>query len=205
MTPLKPSERRIYLVGPSSTGKTTLCKAIASHLSLPASIHLSEVARDVIRAGGWTRKDIGLLEMQQRILDAHAEKERQIIEKTAEDGEKRGGGIQLLSDRSAIDPIVYAILTSNSAEAETDSDALLHSPSFQAVLPMYLSPLSEFYLLEPVEEWLKDDGFRHVGDQVESFEIFERLFRDLGIPYQVIPKEMADLDERIRFVLNETF
>ncbi|KAG7097912.1 hypothetical protein E1B28_005223 [Marasmius oreades] len=223
-TPSNPKPRRIYLIGPASVGKTTLCNVIANHLSLPPSVHVAEVARDVIRARGWTREDIGLLEMQQAILDAHAEKERQVIERTATENFERGG-IQLLCDRSAVDPIVYAVLTS-SRVADADAtgsgsgsgsgssstgtslenarrDSLIQSPSFQAILPMYLSPLSSFYLLEPVESWLKDDGFRYVGEQLESFEIFKRVLGELGIVYRLIGKDMLDLDERIRFVLND--
>ncbi|KAL0569072.1 hypothetical protein V5O48_012899 [Marasmius crinis-equi] len=204
--------RRIYLIGPSSTGKTTLCNAIAKHLSLPTSVHLAEVARDVIRAGGWTRNDIGLLEMQQKILDAHAEKEREVIERWEGDKDhQKNGGVQLLCDRSAIDPIVYAVLTSSKVAApgcsvedleKTRRDEMVNSTSFQAIFPTYLEPTSHFYLLEPVEDWLEDDGFRHVGDQLESFHVFKRLLGELGILYRIIGKEMLDLAERVRFVLS---
>ncbi|KAJ8087708.1 hypothetical protein AAF712_014719 [Marasmius tenuissimus] len=206
------STRRIYLIGPSSTGKTTLCNAITKHLSLPPSVHVAEVARNVIRAGGWSRQDIGLLEMQQKILDAHAEKEREVIERQGllNDVDDNSGGIQLLCDRSAIDPVVYAVLTSRSILEPHSSvdelersrrDALVNSSSFQAILPTYLEAASHFYLLEPVDSWLEDDGFRHTGDQAESFVIFKRLLGELGIPYRLIGRDMLDLEERVRFVL----
>ncbi|KAK1231668.1 hypothetical protein PQX77_005209 [Marasmius sp. AFHP31] len=151
--------------------------------------------------------------MQQKILDAHAEKERQVIESRgplSDVEDDKSGGIQLLCDRSAIDPVVYAILTSRSVVephpsieelARSRRDTLVNSPSFQAILPTYLEAGSHFYLLEPVDSWLEDDGFRHTGDQAESFVIFKRLLGELGIPYRLIRRDMLDLEERVRFVL----
>ncbi|KAJ7027782.1 AAA domain-containing protein [Mycena alexandri] len=139
---------RVYVVGPSSTGKTTLCNALAQRLNLKGPQFVTEVARRVIKALGLGREDIGLLDMQKAIMLAHLERER----------ENEGSSIQLC-DRSAIDPIVYAIFTAaNPADAESRKQVLLDLPEFQQALPRYRESL--FVLLAPVKEWMVDDGFR---------------------------------------------
>ncbi|ESK89142.1 hypothetical protein Moror_5264 [Moniliophthora roreri MCA 2997] len=195
--------RRIYIIGPSSTGKTTLCKALSQRLSLPPSAHITEVARHVIKSHGWTRKDIGLVEMQQAILDAHVAREMEM------DEDQEVPSV-LLSDRSAVDPIVYAVFTAaaggekdSSSESKLRKEKLVNSPAFQSVLPVYRdTEVTEVYLLEPVEEWLEDDGFRHVGDEKECLRIYREVLEELGIEYRVIGRDMMDLEERVMFVLN---
>ncbi|KAJ7689925.1 AAA domain-containing protein [Mycena rosella] len=180
---------RIYVVGPSSTGKTTLCNALAKRLGLTEKQFVTEVARRVIKDLGLTRDDIGLLNMQKAIMLAHLARER----------ENRDTGAQLC-DRSAVDPIVYAIFTAASpAEAQARKAALISLPEFQQALPGYRSAL--FVLLTPVREWLIDDGFRHVGDQSAVLAIFREMLRELGIPYREIGWEMRFLPERSSFVL----
>ncbi|KAJ7512174.1 AAA domain-containing protein [Mycena galericulata] len=183
-----PKQVRIYVVGPSSTGKTTLCNALAKRLGLKGSQLVTEVARQVITALGLGRKDIGLLEMQKAIMLAHLMRER----------ENKNEAIQLC-DRSAVDPIVYAVLTAaNSTDAEARKQALVGLAEFQRVLPEYRASL--FLLLTPVKEWMIDDGFRHVGDQTEVLAIFRQMLSELQIPYREIGWEMQFLGERIEFV-----
>lgn len=66
----------IHIVGPSSTGKTTLCKALAAVLGLPQEVCISEVARTVMRERNFTRNDVGKLEMQRAIMEAQLEEAR---------------------------------------------------------------------------------------------------------------------------------
>ncbi|KAJ7190268.1 AAA domain-containing protein [Mycena pura] len=177
----------IYVVGPSSTGKTTLCNALAKRLGLTGQQFVTEVARDVIKALGLGRKDIGLLEMQKAIMLAHLEHDRE--------------GTTRLCDRSAIDPIVYAIFTATSpVDAQTRKQALISLPEFQAALPRYRN--SMFILLTPVKEWLVDDGFRHVGDEMDILAIFRDILTDLGIQHREIGSEMRSLSERTEYVLS---
>ncbi|KAJ7446566.1 AAA domain-containing protein [Mycena latifolia] len=179
---------RIYVVGPSSTGKTTLCDALAKRLGLDGNQFITEVARHVIKELGLSRENIGLLEMQKAIMLAHLDRER-----------KNGASSAQLCDRSAVDPVVYAILTAtNPADAEARKRALVELPEFQQVLPRYRS--SVFVLLTPIEEWLIDDGFRHVGDQREVLTIFRDTLAGLGIRYRELGSEMRFLPERVSFV-----
>ncbi|TFY59054.1 hypothetical protein EVG20_g7929 [Dentipellis fragilis] len=60
------SVRAIYIVGPSSTGKTTLCTALATHLGLPSALHITEVARTVMRSTSFTRADVGTLFLERK-------------------------------------------------------------------------------------------------------------------------------------------
>ncbi|KAJ6509836.1 AAA domain-containing protein [Mycena vulgaris] len=180
---------RIYVLGPSSTGKTTLCNALAKRLGLQGSQFVTEVARKVIKELGLSRENIGLLEMQKAIMLAHLEREQENGDSSAQ-----------LCDRSAVDPIVYAIFTAaNPADAEARKQALIGLPEFQQVLPRYRSSI--FVLLNPVTEWLVDDGFRHVGDQAEVLVIFREILAELGIRYRQIGWEMRFLPERTSFVL----
>ncbi|KAJ6529210.1 AAA domain-containing protein [Mycena capillaripes] len=172
---------RIYVVGPSSTGKTTLCKALAKRLGLSGPQFITEVARRVIKGLGLGRDHIGMLEMQRAIMLAHLEKER----------ENANGSAQLC-DRSAVDPIVYAIFTAtNQEDAETRKQALVGLPEFQSALPQYRKSL--FVLLTPVKEWVVDDGFRHVGDETKILAIFRDMLSELGIAYREIGTDMRFL------------
>ncbi|KAJ7639976.1 AAA domain-containing protein [Mycena polygramma] len=181
---------QIYVVGPSSTGKTTLCTALAKRLGLNGSQVVTEVARRVIKALGLGRENIGLLEMQKAIMLAHLEQEQQSREGSAQ-----------LCDRSAVDPIVYAIFTAaNAADAQSRKEALVDLPEFQRALPRYRE--SFFILLDPVKDWIIDDGFRHVGDETRILAIFQDTLAELGIRYREIGPSMRFLPERTSFVMN---
>ncbi|KAF8217408.1 AAA domain-containing protein [Mycena galopus ATCC 62051] len=181
---------RIYVVGPSSTGKTTLCNALAQRMGLKGPQFVKEVARRVITALGLGRGDIGLLDMQKAIMLAHLEQERENEESSAH-----------LCDRSAVDPIVYAVFTAaNPEDAQCRKQALVNLPEFQRALPRYRNSL--FVLLSVNKEWVKDDGFRHVGDETEILAIFREILSELGIRYREIGWGMGFLLERTAFVLS---
>ncbi|KAJ7166538.1 AAA domain-containing protein [Mycena crocata] len=180
---------RIYVVGPSSTGKTTLCNALAKRLGLDGKHFVTEVTRQVIRRLGLSRENIGLLDMQKAIMSAHLEREQQ-----NQDADTQ------LCDRSAIDPIVYAVFTATSpSDAQTRKEALIQMPEFQRILPQYQDSL--FVLLKPVKAWMVDDGFRHVGDETEILALFREILSELGIRYREIGPDMWFLPERTSYVL----
>ncbi|KAJ7282491.1 AAA domain-containing protein [Mycena rebaudengoi] len=186
---------RIYIVGPSSTGKTTVCNALAQRLGLGTDAFVTEVARQVIKALGLrlplSREDIGLVDMQKAIMLAHLERE--------DVSENSNSAVQLC-DRSAVDPIVYAVFTAeNAADAQARKRALVDQPQFQKALPLYRDAV--FVLLAPVQGWMVDDGFRHVGDQTEVLSIFRDTLAELGIKYREIGPEMRFLPERVSTIL----
>ncbi|KAF8067484.1 AAA domain-containing protein [Lyophyllum atratum] len=181
--------KRIHLVGPSSTGKTTLINILAKKLSLEGPAVVREVARDVMATQGYSRRDVGSLEMQQAIMVAHLKKE----------AEGRLCPIQIC-DRSAVDPIVYAVLTSNGdEEARRRRDILVNSLDFQLALQNYRN--ETFLLLAPVTEWQEDDGVRLIEQQSQCFEAFQVILGELGIHFREIGPDMRFLEERLITVL----
>lgn len=167
-----------------------MCNALAKKLNLTGTAYVTEVARHVMKSKGYTRDDVGSLKMQEDILNAHLD-----LEETGENS----SAIRLW-DRSAIDAIVYAILTSpNDEEARRRQEYLTRSAKFQRVLRHYLQ--STFILLGPVEEWLVDDGVRSMDNQTECLLIYRKLLSELGITYQEVGPEMKELAERVVFTM----
>lgn len=152
---------------------------------------MTEVARHVMKSKGYTRDDVGSLKMQEDILNAHLDLE--------EETKENSSAIRLW-DRSAIDAIVYAILTSpNDEEARRRQEYLTRSAKFQQVLRHYRQ--STFILLRPVEEWLVDDGVRSMDNQTECLLIYRKLLSELGITYREVGPEMKELAERVVFTM----
>ncbi|KAH9477347.1 hypothetical protein JR316_0009553 [Psilocybe cubensis] len=183
----------IYVVGPSSTGKTTLCNALAQRLGLQKPAYVTEIARKVMRDKGYSRDTIGSLQMQQDIMEAYFEQEKMLDEL---------GCCVRLFDRSALDPVVYAILTSTDADdRRARKEFLLNSDKFRKVLARYRSDTSLVILLKPVSEWIHDDGVRSLENQQECGEIFEALLHELNIKYRVFGKGVKYLEERVTVVM----
>lgn len=188
---MKPSYKAIYIVGASSTGKTTLCSALASTLASEKPLVIKEVARDVMRRTGFSRETVGQLEMQRAIMDAQLEAESRARAYGSTDRRV------LLSDRSAVDAIVYSIITSTTeAEATERKQTLVKSPQFQQALPWYRQ--AKFVLLTPVPEWLVDDGVRSLYDQYHCTEVFRQVLVELGIGFQEMGVEVKELEERVQ-------
>jgi nicotinamide riboside kinase len=185
----------IYIIGPSSTGKTTLCSALSKALALEAPSYITEVARKVMRSKGFTREHVGELEMQEAIMGAQLDAEMEGRVYVAQRAESQ----TLLSDRSAVDAIAYAILTSkNKEEAEYKRRILVGSPQFQLALSSYRQAI--FILLTPVLEWLVDDGVRSMDDGHRCLVVFRQVLSELEIKYEEIGADMKDLSDRVEFV-----
>ncbi|KAF9226165.1 hypothetical protein BS17DRAFT_878821 [Gyrodon lividus] len=194
MTDHRSPPTEIYIIGPSSTGKTTLCNAVAESLKLPAWCYITEVARQVMRTQGYTRADVGTMEMQKAIMLAQLEKETQACEWV---GGTIGGLI--LSDRSGIDPIVYAVLTAKDEfQARHKKNLLVDQPTFQSALHRYRE--ARVLLLNPVPEWLIDDGVRSLEQHERCIVVYREVLCELGIAYHEMGKEMTDLSERVKRV-----
>lgn len=184
----------LYVVGPSSTGKTTLCNVLAQSLTLRSWCYITEVARQIMQRRGFTREDVDKMEMQSAIMLAQLEREAEVGERARNTGESL-----ILSDRSGVDPIVYAILTAkDERQARQKKNILVEHPTFQSALKRYRK--AKFLLLRPVPEWLVDDGVRSLEQHGRSFYVFRAVLAELGIPYHEIGEEMKDLSERVNWV-----
>ncbi|KAG9310362.1 hypothetical protein JVU11DRAFT_9495 [Chiua virens] len=184
----------LYVVGPSSTGKTTLCDALATSLQLCSWCYITEVARQIMKRRGFTREDVGKLEMQSTIMLAQLEREAEVCERAMDTSEAL-----VLSDRSGVDPLVYAVLTAkDEREARQRKSILVEQPAFQNALKRYRK--AKFLLLRPVPEWLVDDGVRSLDQHARSFHVYRTVLAELGIPYREIREEMKDLTERVTWV-----
>ncbi|KAJ3916404.1 AAA domain-containing protein [Lentinula edodes] len=190
--------RAIYIVGPSSTGKTTLCNALATCLGLPPSMHITEVARTVMKEQGFTRADVHSLDMQHAIVKAQVSKDRETRRKAAAEATVLGQAV-ILSDRSAVDAVVYAALSELKAKSGS-TQALISSADFQEVLPFYHSPRSTFVLLRPIKEWMIDDGVRSLEDGEHCHDMFVRILKELNISYIELGEDCRWLEERIAAV-----
>lgn len=105
----------------------------------------------------------------------------------------------LLCDRSAIDPVVYAVLTGKDEEEALEKrNALVGTLEFQRALTLYRG--SVVVLLNPVPEWLVDDGIRSLDNQIECLKVFRQVLCELGIGYSEIGPETKDLDRRVAII-----
>lgn len=154
---------------------------------------MTEVARQVMKETGFSRDTIGSLEMQRAIMEAHFQREEVLDEK------KLDPPIRLF-DRSAIDPIVYAILTSKSpSSALARKAALTDTDTFRKALgeEKYTSPNAVIVLLKPVKEWVQDDGVRSLEDLERCVGIFREVLAELGVQYREFGEEEKRLEERV--------
>ncbi|KZV92821.1 hypothetical protein EXIGLDRAFT_718005 [Exidia glandulosa HHB12029] len=179
----------IYVVGPSSSGKTTLCKALAERLQLPPERFVQEVARNVMKATGFSRSTITNLEMQRTILVAQVQAEREALAAPSD-------APILLCDRSAVDALVYAAL--GFANGVQRQDELIAMPEFKSTLARYRSSL--FVLLVPVQAWLVDDGVRQL-DRPECLDTFRATLRRFDIEVKELGPDCLDLERRVDAVI----
>ncbi|EMD32885.1 hypothetical protein CERSUDRAFT_87609 [Gelatoporia subvermispora B] len=185
--------RTIFVVGASSTGKSTLCNALATTLGITQGRYIKEIARTVMREIGFTREHTDTYEMQYAIMAAQLAAEERVLQMPLE------GDIIMLSDRSAIDPIVYAATSEVPGAAERER-LLLGDGAFRAILPFYRRSL--FVLLQPVIEWIVDDGVRSLEDPWRYNSALMKTLDGLEIPYVQIGEETKNIQARIEFVLS---
>ena len=103
-------------------------------------------------------------------------------------------------DRTAIDPVVYAILTSRDEEEIRErQNHLTRSANFQKALQQYRKSI--VILLKPVAEWLVDDGIRSTENQDKCLQIYRRLLTEMDVPYYEFGREIMFLPERVGFVM----
>lgn len=192
--------KNIYIVGAQCTGKTTLIGALSSHFTAsslsttPAPLVFTEVARTVLRKHNLTGSDIASspstnLLFQQLMIEA-----QYATEKVAETSQ------WFISDRSGFDPIVYA----RRYVGEEGARSLMEMEIWGELKERMGRSL--VVVCEAGADWLVDDGVRLMPENKEDWVAFHDLFcellRDAGLDFVVLPCEMKDLAERVRFVLD---
>ncbi|CVL08459.1 uncharacterized protein FMAN_05188 [Fusarium mangiferae] len=190
----------IYIIGPQSTGKTTLVnklKADLEHWLADSAIDkpqiVSEVARTVLAKHKYSAEDIQTsttrcFELQQLILEAQAAAEKEALKTSS----------WFISDRSGLDPLVYA----KRYAAPDAVERLKHLPVWKAVKARMESSL--IVVCEAGTPWLLDDGVRLMpgSDQqwMQLFHDFCQLLGEVGLEYCVVPRTVLDLSDRAEFV-----
>lgn len=141
---------------------------------------------------GYSRGTISSLQMQEDIMEAHL-----LLEQ-----ESMAAHAVRVCDRTAIDPIVYAILTSrDEEESRRKQDHLTRSAKFQNALQQYRKSI--VVLLKPVAEWLVDDGIRSTENQDKCLQIYKRLLAEMDVSYYEFGREMMFLPERVGFIIGQ--
>ena len=198
--------KNVFIIGAQSTGKTTIVDALEKIFAQPdtptAALHqrqqpkiIREVARSVLKRFHFTRDDITnsparALQLQKHILTAQYEAERETIDQSP--------GAWYITDRSGLDPIVYATMFVGDPAAQellaSDEWKTLEQGMKQGIV----------FLCEAGTRWLFDDGTRLMPDNEEKWMEVDRTFRQLlearSIEYRVIPNKVHDLGERVRLV-----
>lgn len=189
----------IYVVGAQCSGKTTLAIALKEYFSsnpmLPPVALLTEAARGVLKQHNFTRNDIRedanrCIELQRLILEAQWAEELRISEEA-----------MLISDRSGMDPVVYAAKYANPGE----SKSLLNSLAWRELRDRMLRSL--VIVCKPVKTWLKDDGVRLMPldweEWLETHQSFCAHLEDANIEFCVLSAEKASTSDRVAFVADQ--
>lgn len=195
--------RNIYVVGAQCTGKTTLVDALGEHFrnptnriwhgdTIPEPLLVKEVARTVLREHNFAAADITssaerALQLQRLILQAQDQ---------AEEAARSGW---FVSDRSGLDPIIYAKVYASEDAAlgmlETASWVRLREKMRNAAV----------FVCEAGPKWLTDDGVRLMPRDDEDWTslhgVFCKVLRDSDIEFTIVSKEMTDLSERVALVI----
>jgi nicotinamide riboside kinase len=170
-------------------------KALCGTLGVPEPSLIVEVARIVIKKISFTTEDIRnspdlSLMLQKQILAAQVEAERTALDTSP----------WVVSDRSALDPIVYAHTYAGADAAKQ----ITESGTWQAIRQRMAE--SVVIVCEPVVDWLQDDGVRLLPkDNEEWIQIHSRfctLLEEEGIGYSVLGSDIRESSGRVDFVVS---
>ncbi|KAK3386892.1 AAA domain-containing protein [Podospora didyma] len=195
------AQTHIYIVGAQCTGKTTLVNALEAYFRQTLSPHeqpaiVREVARTVLVEHGFAAADITssptkALALQKLILEGQVRVEENALTRSS----------WILSDRSGVDPISYA-LRHVSRDA---ADALIQGPEWQVLKERMAKSL--IIVCESGASWLNDDGVRLMPRDMQDWTEFHALFcgllDNLGLKYEVLPSSMTEVSQRVHFVVSK--
>ncbi|RGP72177.1 p-loop containing nucleoside triphosphate hydrolase [Fusarium sporotrichioides] len=190
----------VYIIGPQSTGKTTLVHKLQKdlqHWLIDTSIEdpyiISEVARTVLIKHNYSAQDIQTsttrcLELQQLILEAQAIAEKEALQTST----------WFISDRSGIDPLVYA---KRYASLQGMQDLQLLTAWVEIKKRMKNALI---VVCEAGTPWLMDDGVRLMPNShdewMDVFHDFCALLDQVGFEYCVLSRTMLDISKRVEFI-----
>ncbi|KAI9711446.1 MAG: hypothetical protein M1812_007191 [Candelaria pacifica] len=198
-----PRPTNIYIIGAQCTGKTTIVNSLRDHFGkegscvwrgqpVPPPVYLMEVARTVLIEHNFKAEDITSsptrsLQLQKLILQAQAQAER------------AAGDTWFVSDRSGLDPIIYA----RKYVGENAAQDMMMTQQWKELEETMRRSL--IVVCEAGMDWLTDDGVRLMPLDREEWigfhEAFVAALEKGSILYVIIPKGMLDLQERVEFVL----
>lgn len=154
---------------------------------------ITELARAVLQEIDFKTADIRdsptlSFELQKLILQRQFEAETKF-----DDG-------WLISDRSAVDPVMYA----KHLCGEDAVQALLDTREWKILAQSMRA--SVVIVCEAGTDWLKDDGVRLMPENRSDWMDLHRKFCDfmveMGIPFAVLPNSTTDIESRVGFVVN---
>ena len=189
--------RNVYIIGPQSTGKPTLVKALVEKLEGEAPV-IQEVARNVMQEKGYSRVDVDSNDherqfgLQQDIFNAQVEKEITFIR----------AGTTFVSDRSAVDPLIYLFHYSG-REA---MNRIASTDEWRKVRDRYAdTKQSLVVLLSPVREFLIDDNVRYMSKSLDDWHSLAAKFRlflvEEEIPFVEMGTDVLDIKDRVANVM----
>jgi nicotinamide riboside kinase len=189
--------RNVYIIGPQSTGKTTLVKALVETLEGEVPV-IQEVARKVMQEKGYSRVDVDSNDhekkfgLQHDIFTAQVEKETTFIQ----------AGAMFVSDRSAVDPLIYLFHYSG-REA---MNRIASTDEWRKVRDRYAdTKQSLVVLLSPVREFLIDDNVRYMSKSLDDWHLLAAKFRlflgEEAIPFVEMGKDVLDIKDRVAHVM----
>ncbi|KAK3615705.1 hypothetical protein LTR56_026424 [Elasticomyces elasticus] len=184
----------IFIVGPQCTGKTTLVLALENHLTSSgvtdeplAVIH--EIVRDVMSSSGLSAHNFGSCEwhrLQWLTLQAQCFAEKEL------------DGRWFVSDRSGIDPVVYAQLNGHNDGDLRDTS---HWKACRQRMQDGLVILCEAGNMA----WLSSDAVRLRYNDSADWEAlnghFSTLLEEEDIRFNVLRKSVVCMKERLDFVV----
>ncbi|KAI0200555.1 AAA domain-containing protein [Astrocystis sublimbata] len=193
------SSPSIYIIGSESTGKTTLAKDVIKHfekltLSDPPGF-IEEVARIVGMKHGFVGEDLlrskdRAYKYQRLIIEGQFESEQSELQTRS----------WFISDRSAIDPIIYAKMHVSSEAA----DVLVSSARWREMKERMKGSL--VIVCEAGVAWgMVNDGFRLMSNHSEwlrTHHVFCDTLNSFGLEYHVLPLQVDSKDARLKFVLD---